>query len=154
KEGKQKLPFVIQASDERPFAFAGLWEAWRGCEAGGGNSLDSRPPLESCTIITTTANELCRPVHERMPVILDPADYELWLDPAFQIVKLPREHIPPPAIDRFQCFHEQLAGASHAAVAPHQTLQRIANIDQIERLGRPRHNGVFQRQDAIFAAHG
>jgi putative SOS response-associated peptidase YedK len=82
KEGKQKLPFLFQAQDGRPFAFAGLWERWRGCLPDGQPADNSMPPLESCTIITTAANDLCRPVHERMPVILDPADYDRWLDPA------------------------------------------------------------------------
>src|SRR6478752_3793860 len=82
KEGKQKLPFLFQAKEGRPFAFAGLWERWRGCGPERKSPDDSKPPLESCTIVTTEANELCRPIHERMPVILDPADYGLWLDPA------------------------------------------------------------------------
>jgi putative SOS response-associated peptidase YedK len=82
KEGKKRLPFLFQTKDELPFAFAGLWERWRGSGASGKSPDESQPPLESCTIITTEANDLCRPVHERMPVILDPADYDLWLDPA------------------------------------------------------------------------
>jgi putative SOS response-associated peptidase YedK len=49
-----------------------LWERW--------NSPDGIT-LETCTIITTTANELVRPVHDRMPVILDPSRYDEWLDP-------------------------------------------------------------------------
>jgi len=75
KVGKQKQPYYIRMHDERQFAFAGLWESWRG-PAG------SEGPLESCTIITTTANELCRPLHDRMPVILEACDYDRWLDPA------------------------------------------------------------------------
>ena len=55
------------------FAFAGLWERWEKASDG--------VPIESCTIVTTDANELLRPIHERMPVILDPADYAKWLDP-------------------------------------------------------------------------
>lgn len=62
-------------SDEPPtFAFAGLWERWTKASDGA--------PLESCTIVTTEANTLLRPIHERMPVIVAPADYESWLDPA------------------------------------------------------------------------
>jgi putative SOS response-associated peptidase YedK len=78
KEGKQKLPYYFQLADARPFAFAGLWERWRGAPGAGGGG---EPPVESATIITTTANELCQPYHERMPVILDPSDYDLWLNP-------------------------------------------------------------------------
>ena len=57
---------------EAPFAFAGLWEKWQAPED---------EVIESCTILTTDANDLTRPIHDRMPVILKPEDYDLWLDP-------------------------------------------------------------------------
>jgi putative SOS response-associated peptidase YedK len=76
KVGKAKQPYCFRLTRDQPFAFAGLWETWRGPTGTEG------PSLESCTIITTTANELCRELHERMPVILDPADYDRWLEPA------------------------------------------------------------------------
>ena len=75
KVGQRKQPYYIHFRDERPFAFAGLWERWQGAGEG---------VLESCTIITTDANPLTREIHDRMPVILDPADYALWLDPQVQ----------------------------------------------------------------------
>jgi putative SOS response-associated peptidase YedK len=66
-----KRPFHIRMRDGRPFAFAGLWERWtRGKE-----------PVESCTLLTTTANALIRPIHDRMPVIVAPGEFDLWLDP-------------------------------------------------------------------------
>jgi putative SOS response-associated peptidase YedK len=71
RTGGKKQPFFFQMRDERPFGFAGLWERWEG--EGG-------EVLNSCTILTTEANEVLRPVHDRMPVILHPEDYELWLD--------------------------------------------------------------------------
>jgi putative SOS response-associated peptidase YedK len=74
KSGGKKQPHYFRMKDDRPFAFAGLWERWGGEGAGG-------EPLETCTIITTDANELSRPIHDRMPVILREADYDLWLDP-------------------------------------------------------------------------
>jgi putative SOS response-associated peptidase YedK len=70
--GKQKQPIHFRMRGGRLFAFAGLWERW--------NSPDGIT-LESCTVITTTANELVRPVHDRMPVILGPGRYGEWLDP-------------------------------------------------------------------------
>ncbi|MDV3002480.1 MAG: SOS response-associated protein YedK (plasmid) [Chroococcopsis gigantea SAG 12.99] len=69
--GKKKQPYCIRLEDERLFAFAGLWESWR----GEGELIDS------CTIITTNANDSIRPIHDRMPVILPPAAYETWLAP-------------------------------------------------------------------------
>jgi putative SOS response-associated peptidase YedK len=57
--------------DKHPFGFAGLWERWEG---------EDGRVIESCTILTTEANELMSPIHDRMPVILHPDEYELWLD--------------------------------------------------------------------------
>jgi putative SOS response-associated peptidase YedK len=71
KVGTKKQPHYIRPPDNAPFAFAGLWEHW---EKGGG-------PIESCTILTTEANVLMRPIHDRMPVILGPEAWDRWLDP-------------------------------------------------------------------------
>jgi putative SOS response-associated peptidase YedK len=68
-DGKQ--PLHIRRRDGEPFAFAGLWEEWRGPEG----------PVRSYTIITTAANQLMEPIHNRMPVILHEADERRWLDP-------------------------------------------------------------------------
>jgi len=76
-----KQPYYIHMRDEQPFAFAGLWETWHGPKDA---KLDS--PLESCTILTTDPNELMQTLHDRMPVILPPDDYTMWLDPTFQDV--------------------------------------------------------------------
>jgi len=76
KTGKSKQPYYIRLRDNLPFAMAGLWERWINPETG--------EPVETCTIITTDANELTRPIHDRMPVILNVADYDLWLDPQLQ----------------------------------------------------------------------
>lgn len=75
RQERKKQPFYFRLPDGRPFAFAGLWEHW---EAPDGEA------IESCTILTTEANELLCPIHDRMPVILDPKDYDLWLDPTVQ----------------------------------------------------------------------
>jgi len=75
RTGKQKQPHFIHMRDDRPFAFAGLWETWQAAD---------RSRIESCTLLTTEPNELVRPIHNRMPVILDRNDYRKWLDPALQ----------------------------------------------------------------------
>jgi len=71
KQPGSKQPFFIRLRDGRPFAFAGLWELWKG---------EDESVIESCTLLTTTPNDLIRPLHDRMPVILHPRDYGLWLD--------------------------------------------------------------------------
>ena len=74
-EGGKKQPWYFRLQSGEPFAFAGLWASWN---KGGG------PPVESCTILTTDANPLVSTVHPRMPVILDPEEYDLWLDPSVE----------------------------------------------------------------------
>jgi putative SOS response-associated peptidase YedK len=71
---KRKQPYCFRTVDERPWAFAGLWERWRGPDG----------PVESCCILTTGANELVRPVHDRMPVIMPRERWAEWLDPQAQ----------------------------------------------------------------------
>jgi putative SOS response-associated peptidase YedK len=68
-----KQPFYIRMKDSSPFAFAGLWEAWQDGEE-----------IRSCSIITTIANDLMGEIHHRMPVILTPENYGVWLDPGFE----------------------------------------------------------------------
>ncbi len=70
-KGGQKKPYFARNLDGTPFGFAGLWEKWEASED---------QIIESCTILTTDANELTQPIHDRMPVILHPKDYALWLD--------------------------------------------------------------------------
>jgi putative SOS response-associated peptidase YedK len=68
-------PLYVRMKDEQPFAFAGLWEHWQG-ERGDA--------IQSCTLLTTEPNALIRSFHHRMPVIVGPGHYDLWLDPAQQ----------------------------------------------------------------------
>jgi len=70
-----KTPYFIHMKDRKPFAFAGLWDEW---QSPDGDS------VRTCTIITTDPNELMSTLHSRMPVILHPDDYAIWLDPAPQ----------------------------------------------------------------------
>jgi len=75
RQERRKQPFYIRLRDGRPFAFAGLWEHWEGSEGMA---------IQSCTILTTTSNEVVGRIHDRMPVILSPTDYDRWLDPSIQ----------------------------------------------------------------------
>ena len=65
-----KIPMYIKLKSGRPFAFAGLWDTW-----GSGDE-----EIRSCTIITTSSNELVASIHDRMPIILLPSDYLAWID--------------------------------------------------------------------------
>ena len=72
KKGKDKVPHRITLKSEDLFTFAGLWDEWTNKETG--------EVLHTFSIITTDANELVRPIHDRMPVILSPGAEDLWLD--------------------------------------------------------------------------
>lgn len=71
REGGRRQPFYLRRPDGLPFGFAGLWDHW---ERAG-------ETIESCAILTTDANDLVARLHDRMPVIIPPEDYRLWLDP-------------------------------------------------------------------------
>jgi len=72
-DAKTKQPYAFTMKNGEPFAFAGLWDAWKEPDGGW---------LQSFAIITTDPNELTATVHNRMPVILKPSDYDRWLDRA------------------------------------------------------------------------
>jgi putative SOS response-associated peptidase YedK len=86
RKGKSKQPYCFELHERRPFAFAGLWDRWRAPEG---------VYLETCTILTTTPNRLLADIHDRMPVILAPGDYDLWLDPGFRDVGAKTEMLRP-----------------------------------------------------------
>ena len=75
RTGRGKQPYCFEMIERQPFAFAGLWDSWRTPEGA---------TLETCTILTTTPNRLLAEVQDRMPVILPPTSYDLWLDPDFE----------------------------------------------------------------------
>jgi len=70
-DSKTKQPFAIALKSGEPYAFAGLWEQWRPKEGEA---------LETFTILTTDPNEALESIHNRMPVILEPKDFDRWLD--------------------------------------------------------------------------
>lgn len=72
--GGKKLPWRITMADGQPFAMAGIWERWQPGDDQAGEKIDS------FSIIVTDANDLLRPIHERMPVILAPDDWDRWLE--------------------------------------------------------------------------
>ncbi|HSM56486.1 MAG TPA: SOS response-associated peptidase [Candidatus Sulfomarinibacteraceae bacterium] len=70
KQNGQKQPHYIHHAEGAPLGLAGLWEHWQGADGS---------EIESCTILTTRPNDLIKPLHNRMPVILEPEDYDAWL---------------------------------------------------------------------------
>jgi len=75
KQGSSKTPLFIHLNPERSFGFAGLYETW---------TPPLGEPLTTCTIITTEPNELVKPIHDRMPVILPKSAEDFWLDSAVE----------------------------------------------------------------------
>jgi putative SOS response-associated peptidase YedK len=96
-EGKEKVPYLITRRDEAPFAFAGIWDRWQPPVKA-----EEKPaPVDSFGILTTAANDLLRPLHERVPVILAEGDYARWLDPDAETENLaPLLAAPPNALLR------------------------------------------------------
>lgn len=103
KDGGRKQPFFIHPADDMLFAFAGLWERW------------GRPDgeaLDTCTILTTDANEVMRELHDRMPVIVLPEDYGLWLG----------KETPP------ELLHRLLANCAPDQLRMHAVSPRVGNV--------------------------
>jgi putative SOS response-associated peptidase YedK len=84
RAGPRKQPHCIGRADGKPFSMAGLWERWQDREGG--------PAIETFTIITTAANDLLAPIHDRMPAIIDPPDEEAWLGAPAPPLELLRPH--------------------------------------------------------------
>ncbi|MBV9124870.1 MAG: SOS response-associated peptidase, partial [Planctomycetes bacterium] len=90
-----KTPYYFSLRDKQPFAFAGLWERW---QAPGGKV------LETCTLLTTQANSLVQPVHDRMPVIVPAAEYDRWLDPSLHDPALLQPILQPYAPEEMTAY--------------------------------------------------
>ncbi len=94
KAGAKKQPYLYRMKNEQPFTFAGLWETWS----------DEGEPIESCTILTTDANDLAKAVHDRMPVILAGEDALAWLDPAVDDPAKLTSLLLPFAPEKMTCY--------------------------------------------------
>jgi putative SOS response-associated peptidase YedK len=120
-EGKRKLPHYITLADGGLFAMAGLWERWH----------REGQTIESCTILTTDANDLVRPLHDRMPVILPPEFYDHWLDP--------RVHDPEELKSLLRCFP-----AERMAVLPVDPAVNSPANDDPRCIQSLRQKGLFE----------
>jgi carbon storage regulator CsrA len=153
----RKQPFYIHPQDDgQAFAFAGLWDQWRGPD---------EHIVESCTILTTSANDLVRPLHDRMPVILDPGDFDLWLDPGVQNPEAARPLLRPYPAEATACHPvgryvnnpvttDRIASRHWIAESPRRVVAaRRRDSDQVAHIARATHPppecGATDRRSAV-----
>ncbi|WP_436642985.1 SOS response-associated peptidase [Microbaculum sp. FT89] len=91
----RKVPHLIRRPDRGPFAFAGLWETWLGADGS---------ELDTATIVTTDANKTLMPLHDRMPVVVQPRDFDRWLDAEANAPKDVADILEPAPEDYFEAF--------------------------------------------------
>ena len=126
RKGASKQPFCFEVNEGELFAFAGLWDGWRG---------SSGQWVKTCSILTTTPNAVTSPVHDRMPVILDPDSFDLWLDPGMQDGTAASELLKPYDARLMRCY-------------PVSTrINRVANDD--EECSRP--VKIAESQSRLFS---
>jgi putative SOS response-associated peptidase YedK len=95
KTGTGKQPYCFEVNEGELFGFAGLWDRWKN---------PSGVWVETCSILTTTPNALTSAVHDRMPVILDPDGYDLWLDPGMRDVSVVSDLLKPFDACLMRCY--------------------------------------------------
>jgi len=95
RRGNSKQPFCFEVNNGGLFAFAGLWDGWKD---------SSGRWVKTCSILTTTPNAVTSAIHDRMPVILDPNSYDLWLDPGMQNVAAISELLKPYDARLMRCY--------------------------------------------------
>jgi len=105
RTGNAKQPYCFEVNEGELFAFAGIWDCWKDLS---GNA------VETCSILTTTPNALTSAVHNRMPVILEPDNYDLWLDPGMRDVAAASELLKPCDVRLMRC-HPVSSRVNHVA---------------------------------------
>jgi putative SOS response-associated peptidase YedK len=95
RTGTSKQPFCFEVRERELFAFAGLWDGWKNAAGQW---------VKTCSILTTTPNAVTATVHDRMPVILEPDSYDLWLDPRMQNVAALAELLRPYDAALMRCY--------------------------------------------------
>jgi putative SOS response-associated peptidase YedK len=95
RTGKARQPYCFEVNDGELFAFAGLWDGWKD---------PSGQWVKTCLILTTAANAVASTIHDRMPVILDPDGYDLWLDPGMSDVGAASDLLKPYDARLMRCY--------------------------------------------------
>jgi putative SOS response-associated peptidase YedK len=116
--GRAKEPYYHRLTSGRPFAFAGLWEFWRKGEQ----------TIRSCAILTTDANEIARPIHDRMPVILGREARMLWLDADIEDPSALKEVLRPYPAQEMVVYRVNPAVNKVANDGP-ECIERSAQVD-------------------------
>ena len=124
RTAKSRQPYCFEVNDGKLFAFAGLWDRWK--DAGGNW-------VKTCSILTTTPNAVTSVVHDRMPVILDPDIYDLWLDPGMTDVAAASDLLKPYDARRMRCYPVS-ARINHAANDDEQCSRPVELADLQNRL--------------------
>ena len=104
RDGDRKRPYWVHPRQRGPIAFAGLWEAWIG---------PNGEEVETAAIVTTVANNALKPLHDRMPVVVPPDAFDLWLDPSADL-QTASSLVAPAAEDFFEAY--EVSGAVNRAV--------------------------------------
>jgi len=124
RTGKGKQPYCFEVNDGQLFAFAGLWDRWKDPTGNW---------VKTCSILTTTPNAVTSTVHDRMPVILEPDSYDLWLDPGMQNVAAVSDLLKPYDARQMRCFPistriNHVANDDEACSAPVELAQTQARL--------------------------
>lgn len=124
RTGAAKQAFCFEVDDVGLFAFAGLWNGWK----------DARGTwIKTCSILTTTPNSLTGAVHDRMPVILDPKSYDLWLDPSMTNVQIVSELLKPYDARLMRCYPVSTR-INHVANDDEECSRPVVVVDSQNRL--------------------
>jgi putative SOS response-associated peptidase YedK len=124
RTGKVKQPYCFEVNDGELFAFAGIWDHWRDPNSN---------IVETCSILTTSPNAVTSVVHDRMPVILDPDSYDIWLDPGMRDVTTVSELLKPYDAQLMRCYPistriNHVANDDEESAAPVELAQAQAHL--------------------------
>lgn len=122
--GASKQPYCFEVNNGELFVFAGLWDGWKD---------SSGKWVKTCSILTTTPNAVTSAVHDRMPVILDPDSYDLWLDPGMQNVAAISELLKPYDASQMQLYPVS-SRVNHVTNDDEECSQRVEITEAQNRL--------------------
>jgi putative SOS response-associated peptidase YedK len=124
RTGTGKQPYCFEVNGGELFSFAGLWDGWKNAEGQW---------IKTCSILTTTPNAVTSAIHDRMPVILHPDSYDVWLDPGMQNVAAISELLKPYDAKSMRCFPVSTR-INHVANDDEECSRRVEIADPQKRL--------------------